>query len=230
MTILTALQDAAGRLTGERPTVFFSSSNKFEVELASLINEVATDLMKTHEWQALAKTHTITGDGTTKEFALPSDYDRMLLAAAVQDKTNWLFGYTPIPDLNTWIRVTTSGFLPVPGGWILTGGKFNFVPAPSNGAMAVFPYISKNYALDNSSTPKDAFTREDDSFVLPERLLTLGLIWRWREMKRLDWTADQENFVKALSEYAASDQGPVIIRTNAAPRGNFGVAWPWELG
>src|SRR3546814_5464552 len=52
-----------------------------------------------------------------------------------------------------------------------------------------------------------------DTFLLPERLLTLGLVWRWRENKKLDATGDQEAFIKALDEYAAKDKGSRVIRS-----------------
>jgi hypothetical protein len=106
-----------------------------------------------------------------------------------------------------------------------------FSPAPAATAMLRFPYITKNLALAESTAPKDEFTADTDTFRLPERLLTLGLVWRWRENKKLDATGDQEAFVKALDEYAAKDRGPVAIRRNSRRffHGTH-VAWPWELG
>src|SRR3546814_12483301 len=52
-----------------------------------------------------------------------------------------------------------------------------------------------------------------DTFLLPERLLPLGLVWRWRENKKLDATGDQEAFIKALDEYAAKATGSRVIRS-----------------
>src|SRR3546814_14673647 len=70
-----------------------------------------------------------------------------------------------------------------------------------------------------------------DTFLLPERLLTLGLVWRWRENKNLDATGDQEAFIKALDEYAAKDKGSRVIRSRSrlslpGPH----IDWPYELG
>src|SRR3546814_14852216 len=66
-----------------------------------------------------------------------------------------------------------------------------------------------------------------DTFLLPERLLTLGLVWRWRENKKLDATGDQEAFIKALDEYAAKDKGSRVIRSRSRLRlPGTHIAWP----
>jgi hypothetical protein len=102
---------------------------------------------------------------------------------------------------------------------------------PSDTQTATYPYITKNWARSAALTDGPAFTADDDTFLLPERLLTLGLVWRWRENKKLDASGDQEAFVKALDEYGAKDKGSRVIRRRAS-RGIPGTyaAWPWELG
>jgi hypothetical protein len=63
-----------------------------------------------------------------------------------------------------------------------------------------------------------------------ERLLTLALIWRWREQKRLDATGDQANFEKAFAEAAGMDKGARVIRSRRRALSRARIAWPWELG
>src|SRR3546814_15691620 len=95
------------------------------------------------------------------------------------------------------------GFTGSPGGWIIYADKIRFSPPPASGAAATFPYISKRWARDAGTDGyKAAFTSDSDTFLLPERLLTLGLVWRWRENKKLAATGDQEAFIKALEKYA----------------------------
>lgn len=229
MTVLAALQSAAVRLMGRKPVTFFGATSTFEVEMCDLVNEVATDIAKYHDWPELIRLETLTGDGTATEFDLPDDYDRMLLDTAVQDANSWAWGYFHYLDLNQFLFDEIRGFQAAPGGWIIYDGKLRFSPAPGDGDTARFPYITKNIARDESTAPKAAFDADADTFVLPERLLTLGLVWRWRENKKLDYTGDQEAFIKALDEYAAKAGGPTVIRRNASGfRGN--LAYPWELG
>lgn len=231
MTILAAMQSAALRLAGHRPSAFFGGSGTLETELSDLVNEVAADIAKYQDWQSLVRVGTVTGDGDTSDFALPDDYDRMLVNTEVRDLQSWFWGYGAYLDINAFLLAEARGFQPFPGGWIIYGDRLRLSPAPAAAQVATFPYITKNWAVDASTTPKAAFTADTDTFALPERLLTLGLIWRWRENKRLDGAGDQEAFVKALDEYAAKDKGARIIRHNSRRRipGTY-AAWPWTLG
>lgn len=234
MTILSAMQRAAMRLVGYSPSVFFSSSETFEAELVDLINEAAQDICATQDWQALTGVKTFTGDGVNEDFSIPSDYSRQLIDSDIQDLNNWAWGYCHLTDMNQFLYRKARGFEPYPGGWIIYGGQFHFSPAPASGQTATFPYISKNYAISADSTVKPEFTRDDDSFIIDggERLLTLWLIWRWRENKKLDATGDQENFMKAMSEIGSRDRGSNVIRRNwsGLNRYNWVHAWPWQLG
>lgn len=231
MTILSAMQSAAVRLIGRKPTTFFGASDQFEVEIADWTNEVAQDIAKYQDWQALQGIATITGDGATEEFALPEDYDRMLIYSDVQDLESWCWGYHPFDDINQFLYHQARGFGPWPGGWIIYGNKLRFSPAPAAGDTATYPYISKNWALSSASAAKSAFDADTDSFVLPERLIALALVWRWRENKKLDASGDQEAFIKALDEYAAKDKGsrPIVKNARRSIAGSY-PAWPWALG
>lgn len=232
MAILSAMQSAAIRLLGQRPGTFFGASNTFEMEIADLVNEVAIDVAKYQDWQALTKFATITGDGTVSTFGLPDDYDRMLQNARMQDVQAWFWGYSRVMDLNEFTYLVNTGWGPVPGVWTLYANQLRFAPVPSDGNSATYPYISSEYARDaGTQETKAAFTSDSDVFLLPERLLTLGLIWRWRENKKLDASGDQEAYIKALDEYAAKDKGARVYRSNSR-RFFPGVrmAWPGVLG
>jgi hypothetical protein len=232
MTALTAMQAAAIRLVGRKPGTFFTSSDQFEMEMVDLANEVAIDIAKYQDWQALISLASVNGDGTATEFALPSDYDRMLINADIQDLNGWFWGYCYVANLNAFLRAQEQGWGAWPGGWTIYGNKLRFSAAPAATDSATYPYITKNLVMREDAVPKEAFTADADTFRLPERLLTLGLVWRWRENKKLDASGDQEAFIKALDEYAAKDKGSRIMRWKAGA-GRFAgarLAWPWELG
>lgn len=230
MAILPAMQSAAIRVMGQRPTAFFGSSNQFELEIADMVNEVAIDVAKYQDWQGLTEFATIAGDGTTDAFALPADYDRMLKTTRIDDAVSWFWGYERVTDLSDFAQFRVSGWGVLPGVWALYGNEIQFAPAPTQ--TATYPYVSANYAIDaGTQAGKPAFTSDTDTFVLPERLLTLGLVWRWRENKKLDASGDQEAFVKALDEYGASDKGARVYRSNSRRRlPGVGIAWPGVLG
>jgi hypothetical protein len=233
MSVLSACQSAMVRLVGRKPQTVFSSTSQMELEIADLATDVAVDIMKSHDWRALTKFSTLTGDGSTTAFDLPSDFDRIVLAQRVTDTSNWLWGYASVQTLEDWMVITSSGFTAVtPGWWIILDGQMQFSPAPASSSPAKFAYISKNIGLSGSDgSPIAAFSDDSDSFVLEERLLTLGLIWRWKAQKGLEYAEDMTNYEKAFSENASRDKGPQAIR-KGFPSTYLGThaAWPWQLG
>src|SRR3546814_230788 len=136
MAILTALQSAAIRLIGRKPSTVYGASGTFEMEIADLANEVAQDVAKYQDWQALVRVANITGNGEVEEFALPSDYDRMLVGGAVQDLDSWAWGYHAYGDINAFLYAQERGFTGSPGGWIIYADKIRFSPPPASGAAA----------------------------------------------------------------------------------------------
>lgn len=231
MTLLSACQSAAIPLIGKKPSTIFSATDPFSLEMQEFANEGARDIASTHPWQALITTRTITADGVTENFPLPHDYDRMLLDSSIYDGQNWAWGYSRIQRADEWLKWKIRGSeIITPGAWALLDNQIKFLPAPVSGT-AEFLYISKNVVVDQNGAEKQAFTTDTDSFVLSERLLTLWIIWKWRELKRLDASTDQANFEKAFGELSARDGGAAIIRSGSRSRFPGAVpAWPWELG
>lgn len=230
MTALSACQDAIARLVARRPNSVFASDDEICVEIASLANEAATDIMKAHDWQALTKLCTFTGDSATESWPLPSDYDRMVNGTDVHSGT-WIWQRYTNTGLDGWLQL--KALLPAipPGYWNILGGSMGFVPTIATGDLAQFYYISNQWAQSAGGTGKTAFDRDDDLFVLDDRLLTLALIWRWKSMKGMDYQEDIRSYDIALSQSMARDKGSRVIRSNGG-RGRFNthVGWPWTLG
>lgn len=193
--------------------MFAASTNKFELELMDLANEVATDIMKSHEWQALKRVQTITGDGATVDYSMPADFDRFLIDTDMMGRDDrWGQWFEKCDDINEFTARTNDEWQASwPGIWTVYGGQIRFVPAPEDGRILSFPYISKNFVSGN----KSAFSADTDEFVLSERLLTLGIVWRWRENKKFDYTGDFEAFQKSFGEESAKDGGNAIYRTGS---------------
>lgn len=232
MSVLSACQDAIARLVARRPSSVFASDDEICVEIASLANEAATDIAKAYDWQALIEYYPVTGDGTSVEFPFPDDYDRMVQATEIYDPDNWCWGFQHINDYGQWLLLEAQGFTITPGAWIIRGNTFQFYPAPASGAVANFPYVSSFWARAANNTPKAVFDRDDDSFALDDRLLTLSLIWRWKSMKGMDYAEDIRNADIAMSQAMARDKGARTIRKGGRVTSsmNTHIAWPWSLG
>jgi hypothetical protein len=231
MTVLQAIQSASVRVIGRKPSTVFSSVETFEQELADLSNEVAADIAKSADWQALLRVAVIMGDGVTDAFDFPSNYDRQPVHADILDAQFTAWGYARETDLNAFLRCRQGAIGASPGIWTIYGSQIQFCPAPPNGAEAEFFYVDRQYATDINGTPKDAFDTDNDLFRLPERLLTLGLVWRWRQNKGLSSGEDEAAFSKAFAEASGRDRGSRIFSTGPMRMpGNIYPSYPWSLG
>ena len=207
MAVFDSIRTAVLRAEGTVIQESFSSSDQVAVEMADLSNEVARDIVEDNNWRALTRIATISGGGTS--FPLPDDYLRM--AGEVDDPATWFWGYEPFSDVNEWMRYKSGDFLlAANGGWIMLGGRLEFFPAPTG--QAQFPYISNRFARSEDGTAKDKFTSDNDTFVLNERLLTLGLIWRWKAQKGMDYAEDMATYEQALMQDKARDRGSYVLR------------------
>jgi hypothetical protein len=226
MPVVDAIKAAILRVDGSQVGNVFGNSAQVAVEMADLANEVARDIALSHDWRRLMAIAAIVGDGVTESYTLPADYDRMTLAGGVENTDEWLWGYEQFSDISALMRAQARGWMHRPGGWLVMGNQIHFYPAPDGEAR--FPYIRKHIVQGSSS--KDAFTADDDVFLLEDRLLTLGLIWRWRAQKGLQYAEDLQTYELGLSKAQANDRGARMLgQTRRNFRGAH-PAWPWALG
>lgn len=231
MSFLTAAQSAAIRLVGRRPSTFFSSTAQFELEITDLANEVAADIVKRKDWRKLTKLKEMVGDGVTAGFDLPSDYDHLPtgMQVAVKEWTAWR--YIAAGDLNEWLDYINGEPMLSPGAWIILDEQMQFQPPVESGKTAQYYYVSKNIVRAENGDAKSTFTADSDAMIYDERLLTLGLIWRWRAQKRLEYSEDLANFENLIQEVAGEDKGASILVAKSS-RWPFrsSMAYPWALG
>ncbi|WP_273727477.1 hypothetical protein [Brucella gallinifaecis] len=231
MTVKDALTSAASRIMSVRPTAFFSSTNALEGDLTELVNAVAKDIIKSHDWRVQTKLCTLTGDGNSEGFNLPDDYDRMQKGSSLQSASAPIYGYQPVVDADEWLTLQMPYGACTFGRWIIFGGQIHILPKLALGQEVKFFYQSKLFALDENGTPKERFDKDNDSFLLDEELLTLGLIWRYRHQKRIDYSDDQALFEKAFNELAGADKGArVFAEGRAGIRGDVSFPYPGVLG
>lgn len=217
MTVLATIQRVSAKIGVGRPIAVFSSDEREHSELAECANEVAELVAKSHDWQVLKRQQTFTGNGVTTGFPLPDAYDRMPKSQAV---------YTSRLDCplmhvsghDDWLDMTLREYTLATGSWTLIGGRVEFYPVLENAETASFYYMTDLTVVDENNVQKSAFTADTDEFRLPERLLRLGMIWKWKADKGLPADAHYATFMQAMSEEQAADGGSRVIRVGKAWR------------
>lgn len=230
MSLLTVFQGACtSGIALEKPTAVFGSSVREHLELAALANEMAAMIAESHEWQVLQRIATVTGDGTTTDFDLPSDYARMLTETQLWSST--IDGpLMPIRDRDDWLNAITKDYDFMTNAWILYAGQLHFRPALDASETVKYFYQSNLWGQTSGATNIDAFTADNDTFRLDERLLKLGIIWRWREMKGLPYAENLNDYELLKEKLIHRDRGPSVLRDSGSRmRGMGQLAYPWNI-
>lgn len=216
MTALSVAAAVALRVGLPVPSVLFSSTDRTWQAFASLLNECATDIAEAFDWQALKRTHTITGDGSTIGHPLPDDYERMLKAANVWSSP-YLWGMEHVTDTDRWLEYLVLPYRPVSGAWTIYGNLFQILPELPNAETAQFFYITDQIV----SGEKTEFTADSDTFLLSEKLLQLCMTWKWKSMNGRNYAEDMENYNVELANEMDKDGGskPILSGRNRYFRG-----------
>lgn len=215
MSALTAIQNACAIIPLSRPDVVFSGQEREHFELQVLANTAADHIAKDYEWQKLKLVATIEGDGSTEDFDFPADYDRMLKKAELRTSQH-VTALTHITDSDQWLDMAIRQFNQIAGSWTIYGGQIHIKPAPVNDEQVKFFYMSSKWARDTNDTLKAAFTADDDTFLLSEKLLELCMIWRWRANKGLAYAEDLSNYEDAKEKLITADKGSRILTIGRA--------------
>lgn len=212
MTILSVCQNVALVVALDEPDIVFSSTDREMKELARLANEMALRIAGDFDWQKLQKIETITGDGSTEGHPLPSDYERMLRTASLwSSRWSWAFNHIADPDL--WLEYQVVPYTFVNGNWMIYGNEMHILPVMTSTETVKYWYISNEIVTASGGSKKTQFTADDDTFVLSEKLLELGMIWQWRANKGLPYAEDMKNYEQEFNSLAKHDAGSSAVVT-----------------
>ena len=213
MTLLTIVQDAQAICGLEQATSAFGVTDPTISQFVALAQVEGDELSRFHDWRQMKVLATLTGDGTTTLWDLPEDFDRFAAGTvfwSTEDAGNALDG--PISDLDL-VALKAMDTEPPEPVWRLFGDQIEIWPALDSGEVVNTEYRSAFWILDNDATTRKArWTADTDTTVMPERLMTLGLAWRWKQAKGLEYSEAFRSYQLERSRAAMVDGGRGVIR------------------
>lgn len=173
------------------------------------LRETVNDLLDRVDWpQPVGAQVTITGTGV-ETYALPADFRRLQRSPfSVYDQQLDQPG-VPVTTDGDWVELSDSGVAGAQRFYRLTGydGNYSisFLDEPSTDI--VLSYVSKNWMATSLGVVGDTFTDADDVLILPDRLVEVGTIWRWRERKGLPFQDKYAEFEALLGQFSNDVRG-----------------------
>lgn len=170
MNVLEVVKQCCYR-TGDPVVNNLFSDEDNSREWLGYISQAVQMIIREHNWSALTKDTILNTSGEVQDYALPEDFGR-IATYRLYNKTDQCF----IPFANNDAELeklmigdasqTTIRFR-------IMGKKIRFTYPIISGQTILYTYISKYGIESQDGTPKEVFSANTDSFILPDELLIL---------------------------------------------------------
>lgn len=204
MTLLTIVQSACDRLSLPRTTVVATATDQTVRNLLALAQEEGQELAAFGPWQVLRKEHTFsTVAAELQVSSLPTD-----LGAFVNDtcwnrtKTRPMAGPVSPQD---WQRLKALTSSPVVDTFTIRGNAFRIIPTPAASETIAYEYVSSQWCESAGGADQSAWAADTDTGILSERLMSLGLIWRYKKSRGMSWDIDYAQYEYERNQALAQD-------------------------
>ena len=232
MTLLTICQDAADRVGLPQPSQIIGNGDLNVRRLLAAANQEGIALSRRNDWQEtqrMASFVTVSGqDKYPIESAAPN-YGRSI------EKTYWdqslqrmVIGPT---SPQTWMRVTTWRTTSVTFRYRIREGNVELFPTPGGAEEIRFEYITDTWCRSAGGTEQSRWLADDDTGILDEYLIGLGVEWRWLQINRRQYADLKKTYDDEVNKAAGRSgdapdlqlaQGDYVLSPGYVPDGN----WP----
>lgn len=206
------------------PNAVGTSSNDTVLQLLEIANEEGVELARRGQWQALLKTATFTTVATSLQTTLAAvapNFDYMI------NQTFWnttlrrpMYGPLSVQEYRQQVAFVALGPW---ANYIILEGKIYFVPTPAAGNTCTFSFVTKAWCTSSSGTAQTALLADSDVSLLDEQLMKLGIIWRWRQGKGLDYAEDYAKYERMAADMLGRDGSKPVLNMG----GGACDLWPW---
>ena len=212
MTLLTIVQDVADEIGLPRPSAVLSSTDQTTRQLLALANREGRQLAQRYKWQALTKEGSFTTVATESQGALTTiaaDFSRFLNDTMYDRTRTWRI-VGPL-SAQQWQRQKGTAAGTFLDTFRIRGGEILFWPVPAAGRNVFFEYVSKNWCQSSAAAPQDEWAADDDTGILDEDLVALGVKWRFLKAKGLDYGEEFRDYETRLYDARARDGAKPVL-------------------
>tara|TARA_A100000172_G_scaffold36277_2_gene22004 strand:- start:1213 stop:1923 length:711 start_codon:yes stop_codon:yes gene_type:complete len=236
MTILSMCQNVADFTGFERPTSVISNTDPIARQLLALAQREGKQLMRVSDWAILKKEHTFSTSNGTAAYALPSDFDRLVLETSYNRSDN---------DILTG-PITSSEYQLVNHGMATTGTtekfrlkaasnalKFELDPTPSSTQTIGFEYVSTQFCQSSGGSGQAAWAADTDTGILDETTMEMGITWRFKAAHGLEYGEDYKQYQLEVRQAVARNGSSPVLQLDDARKliigpyqsdGNYGLS------
>lgn len=204
MTLKTMANAAQDILSLPRSSVVASSTDQNVRTLLQLANQEGRELSRRHAWNKLVKEKTFTATADDVQTgAVPSDM-QMFIQDSMFNRTNVRRVTGPMSP-EEWQAQQALSVSVLTDAFRFRGGDILITPTPAGTETYAFEYVSDQWCESSGGTGQSAWTADDDTGVLDENLMLLGIVWRFRKARGLDYAEEMASYEKEVVQAIMRD-------------------------
>lgn len=219
MTALSIVTDVCNETGLVPPASLTTAGDTWGAQLLALANKALKEACKAKDWPVLEVDYTFPTVNGTAQYALPADF-RSLVADTLYNQAEYvrLKGALSTAqfqlDKNLLLGAISRQEFRIYG----SPKKINITPTPTLAENLVMVYRTSQFATSGGGVAKTVFTADTDLARIDEDVVALGLKWRLKHAKGLDYAEDRNDYDVALARDFAYDlaMGTISLDTRGA--------------
>lgn len=214
-TLLQIVTAACDELALPRPTAVVGSSDAQTQQMLALLTREGRELAArdgpSGGWPRLVTEYEISVLSGTDNYAFPSDIQYFVNTTAWDRTNDWPLQGPISPQVWQVLKSGTIGSVGPRTRFRLKAGRIYLDPSPTANATAVFEYYSNSWCESTGGTAQSAWAADSDKPRLPDDCFILGLIWRWRRAKGLDYQEEFNTYEDCVTRnLARASMAPIL--------------------
>jgi hypothetical protein len=203
----------------------FTSTDPNVIAMCAHLKALGRELVRKRHWSQLQGTHTFSTTGGIDAYDLPADYVAMAPQTHWNRSTSQPLG-GPAGPREWQVLKSSTGASSITYTFRVKENYLYLHPAPTTTSSVAYEYRSAYWVAEDADTEPytDAPTAATDVLWFDGHLLSRGLKWKWRTAKRMEATAELNEYMEALAQAEGLDGAAAEIDLAAGarvrPRGN----------
>lgn len=216
MTCLTIIQDVAQRVNLPTPSAAAQSTDPAITQLVALANKEG-EWLSNKDWQVLTKEATFLTTAVQLQGLVSTIAPGMknILNDTIWNRDLRRPVYGPMTP-QRYQQVQAAVFAGPWNQFIIQGDQILFFPVPAVGQHCWFQYTTQNWCQSAGGVGQNRFIMDSDTILLREDLFKLGLEWRWKKAKGLEYAQEFADYEDFLADCYARDGTRDIINMGSA--------------
>lgn len=233
MTLLSLLQDVSDELGIPRPGSVMDNADVTVRQLLALANREGKSLVQRYPWQECVKEATFTTvaaelQGTLESIATGFNWD---LYDTIWNRTQQLpVGGALLPSEWQFLKasIVTSPY----SQFRIRNKSLYMYPTPTAGETVAFEYVSRFWCESSGGSAQERWAADSDVGILPEDLMHIGIVWRWKKAKELDYSEEFRDYEMQVANRMSRSDGARKIDLTSCCEFKPGIMIPqgsWNL-